>query len=33
MADVSAKEHSQGTLVNLAGSAVGILILLLVNER
>ncbi|XP_058796916.1 RUS family member 1 isoform X2 [Phymastichus coffea] len=33
MADVSAKEHSQGTLVNLAGSAVGILILLLVHER
>ncbi|XP_032453043.1 RUS1 family protein C16orf58 homolog [Nasonia vitripennis] len=33
MADVSAKEHSQGTLVNLAGSIVGILILLLINEK
>ncbi|KAL7307547.1 hypothetical protein TKK_0000242 [Trichogramma kaykai] len=33
MADVSAKEHSQGTLVNLAGSIVGILILLVVPEK
>ncbi|KAJ8681308.1 hypothetical protein QAD02_017095 [Eretmocerus hayati] len=33
MADVSAKEHSQGTLVNLAGSVVGILILLIIHER
>ncbi|XP_011506526.1 PREDICTED: RUS1 family protein C16orf58 homolog isoform X2 [Ceratosolen solmsi marchali] len=32
MADVSAKEHSQGTLVNLVGSIVGIMILLIVHE-
>ncbi|XP_014204534.1 RUS1 family protein C16orf58 homolog [Copidosoma floridanum] len=33
LADISAKEHSQGTLVNLAGSIVGIFILLCIHER